>query len=112
MANRLSENHNWKVLLLEIGDEETDILTDVPLTAAVTVLTSMYFSRDISKDTQSEFNIIFGIFFLQFVQGHNWGYRTEKEKNACLYLEGGVCHWPKGKAHSKCFFFLLFRVVS
>lgn len=38
MANRLSEN--WKVLLLEVGDEETDFLTDVPLTAAVTVLTS------------------------------------------------------------------------
>lgn len=42
MANRLSENHDWKVLLLEVGDEETDFLTDVPLTAAVTVLTSNF----------------------------------------------------------------------
>lgn len=40
MANRLSENPNWKVLLLEIGDEESDFLTDVPITAAVTMLTS------------------------------------------------------------------------
>lgn len=42
MANRLSENPKWKVLLLEIGDEETDILTDVPLTAPVALLTSMF----------------------------------------------------------------------
>lgn len=44
MANRLSENLDWKVLLLEVGDEESDFLTDVPLTAAVTVLTSNFFS--------------------------------------------------------------------
>lgn len=43
MANRLSENPEWKVLLLEVGDEESDFLTDVPLTAAVTVLTSNFF---------------------------------------------------------------------
>lgn len=42
MANRLSEKLEWKVLLLEVGEEERDFLTDVPLTAAVTVLTSMF----------------------------------------------------------------------
>lgn len=40
IANRLTENYKWKVLLLEAGGEETDFLTNVPLTAAVTVLTS------------------------------------------------------------------------
>lgn len=51
MANRLSENYEWKVLLLEVGDEESDFLTDVPLTAAVTVLTSKYFvSKPFSLD--------------------------------------------------------------
>lgn len=91
MANRLSENLDWKVLLLEVGDEESDFLTDVPLTAAVTVLTSNFFFH--------------WIFFLKWkcwneilFEGHNWGYRTEHEKSACLYLEGGVCYWPKGRA--------------
>lgn len=49
MANRLSENLDWKVLLLEVGDEESDFLTDVPLTAAVTVLTSNFFSFNFFK---------------------------------------------------------------
>lgn len=37
-------------------------------------------------------------FNFHHVEGHNWGYRTERPKNACLYLDGGVCHWPKGRA--------------
>lgn len=38
------------------------------------------------------------IIFEYFIEGHNWGYRTEREKSACMYLEGGVCYWPKGRA--------------
>lgn len=40
IANRLSEVGNWTVLLLEAGDEEIGVLTDVPLTAAAISLTS------------------------------------------------------------------------
>lgn len=44
--------------------------------------------------------MIMFIFFV-VIEGHNWGYRTEKEKSACLHLEGGVCYWPKGRLFSK-----------
>ncbi|XP_031629084.1 glucose dehydrogenase [FAD, quinone]-like [Contarinia nasturtii] len=69
LANRLSENPEWKVLLLEVGDKESELITDIPV-AAVTAMFTKY----------------------------NWRYQTEKEKNACLLMDGGVCQWPKGKA--------------
>lgn len=30
--------------------------------------------------------------------GHNWGYKTEPQKSACIGLKDGVCNWPKGRA--------------
>lgn len=36
--------------------------------------------------------------FVSNLLGHNWGYKTEPEKLACLRLKDGVCNWPKGRA--------------
>lgn len=41
MANRLSEENRWRVLLLEAGDEES-FITDVPLTSGATLITRKY----------------------------------------------------------------------
>lgn len=53
VTNRLSENPDWSVLLLEAGKEE-NFLTDIPLMAA-----------------------------FQSSTGYNWGYKTERMENAC-----------------------------
>lgn len=45
MANRLSENASWTVLLLEAGEEESRMVSDVPLTAASTILTRKSFAH-------------------------------------------------------------------
>uniref|UniRef100_A0A336K688 CSON015437 protein n=1 Tax=Culicoides sonorensis TaxID=179676 RepID=A0A336K688_CULSO len=68
LANRLTEERNWKVLLLESGKEES-VITDIPISSAVTGIT-----------------------------GYNWGYRSEPVENSCRGLEYGVCNWPKGRA--------------
>jgi glucose dehydrogenase (acceptor) len=67
LANRLSENPKWKILLVEAGDFES-FITNVPLFAAYFQSTS-----------------------------YNWGYKTEPQKNACLGMYGQQCGFPRGK---------------
>ncbi|XP_071448675.1 glucose dehydrogenase [FAD, quinone]-like [Hetaerina americana] len=67
LANRLSENPQWNILLIEAGTEPS-VLTDVPILAA-------YFQL-----TESD-----------------WSYKTEPQRGACLAMEGGRCNWPRGK---------------
>ncbi|XP_016837542.1 glucose dehydrogenase [FAD, quinone] isoform X2 [Nasonia vitripennis] len=67
VANRLSENENWKVLLLEGGDEEP-IIADVP--GLVTLL----------KQTDLDY-----------------GYKTQSESQACLSQPNQSCTWTRGK---------------
>nr|XP_003705714.1 PREDICTED: glucose dehydrogenase [FAD, quinone]-like [Megachile rotundata] len=68
LANRLSENKKWNILLLEAGGPES-LLHQVP--------------------------ILVGYFQLS---SFNWGYKVEPQKNACLGMINRQCSWPRGKA--------------
>lgn len=68
VANRLSENQKWSVLILEAGGDEI-FLSDIPLTSALLTATA-----------------------------YNWGYKSEKVKTACLGLINQRCNMPRGKA--------------
>ncbi|XP_026677686.1 glucose dehydrogenase [FAD, quinone]-like [Diaphorina citri] len=67
VANRLTENSNWTVLLLEAGPEEI-ILDEIPL----------FVSHIVSSD-------------------FNWGYTTEKTDGICKGMKNQRCNWPRGK---------------
>ncbi|XP_031838198.2 glucose dehydrogenase [FAD, quinone]-like [Nomia melanderi] len=67
LANRLSENGNWSVLLVEAGPNEPDI-TDVPLTFPVFQLTPL-----------------------------DWQFKTEPSDDYCRAMKGHQCNWPRGK---------------
>ncbi|CAH1131551.1 unnamed protein product [Ceutorhynchus assimilis] len=67
VANRLTENPSWSVLLLEAGKDEI-FLTDVPLTASLLSIT-----------------------------GYNWGYKSQKLSTACLGLVDQRCNLARGK---------------
>ncbi|XP_050302409.1 glucose dehydrogenase [FAD, quinone]-like [Anthonomus grandis grandis] len=67
VANRLSENPDWKVLLVEAGRPE-NFLMDMPILAN----------------------------YLQFTDS-NWRYKTEPNGRSCLGFDGQRCNWPRGK---------------
>lgn len=67
MANRLSENHDKQVLLLEAGGHES-MISDVPLAAATLQQTSL-----------------------------DWAFQTEPQEVSCLGLIGRRSRWPRGK---------------
>nr|CAH7714293.1 unnamed protein product [Callosobruchus chinensis] len=67
VANRLSEIHQWKVLLIEAGDEEPEV-ADVPAFAPMLQGSSI-----------------------------DWGYRTQPSPKSCLARDEGRCRWTRGK---------------
>ncbi|RWS25608.1 uncharacterized protein B4U80_11265 [Leptotrombidium deliense] len=67
MANRLTENPNWKVLLLEAGGSD-NILSDIPLAAANLQGTPL-----------------------------DWAYQTEPQEAACYGLNNRRMKWPRGR---------------
>lgn len=65
VANRLSENPDWTVLLLDAGQYKTEF-TDIPATSIFLVNTE-----------------------------YNWNYTTDPSKNACFGNENNRCPWLK-----------------
>lgn len=68
LANRLSENKRWRVLLLEAGYAQ-NLFNEVPILVGYFQLTD-----------------------------YNWGYKVEPQKKACLGMINRQCSWPRGKA--------------
>ncbi|XP_011339416.1 glucose dehydrogenase [FAD, quinone] [Ooceraea biroi] len=68
LANRLSENKRWRILLLEAGHMQ-NFLNEIPILVS-------YFQQT----------------------NYNWGYNVEPQKNACLGMINRQCAWPRGKA--------------
>ena len=69
LANRLSENPKWNVLLIEAGSNENSAM-DVPLF----------------------------VHFLQLSKQLNWGYKTVSSSDSyCLAMENNQCKFPRGK---------------
>ncbi|XP_075983930.1 glucose dehydrogenase [FAD, quinone]-like [Anticarsia gemmatalis] len=67
LANRLTEVPEWKVLLVEAGNNENFVM-DIPIVAN----------------------------YLQFTAA-NWGYKTKPSKKYCAGFENQQCNWPRGK---------------
>ncbi|KAJ3620549.1 hypothetical protein MTP99_004488 [Tenebrio molitor] len=67
LANRLSENPDWNVLLIEAGRSE-NYLMDMPILAN----------------------------YLQFTDS-NWKYKTAPSGRFCMGMDNQQCNWPRGK---------------
>ncbi|XP_066259555.1 glucose dehydrogenase [FAD, quinone]-like [Euwallacea similis] len=72
LANRLSENLYWNILLIEAGPDEISI-TDMPLMFPALQLTPF-----------------------------DWQYKTEPGKKYCQAMVDGKCNWPRGKVLGGC----------
>ncbi|XP_043270259.1 glucose dehydrogenase [FAD, quinone]-like [Venturia canescens] len=68
VANRLSENSKWRILLIEAGIPE-NLIVQIPVTVSTLQQTP-----------------------------YNWGYRVQPQKKACLGMKDRRCTWPRGKS--------------
>lgn len=68
IANRLSENGKYSVLILEAGSTESPATSDIPISSPNLQTTTF-----------------------------NWRYLTTRQSRACLGMTNAQCHWPHGK---------------
>ncbi|CAH1395385.1 unnamed protein product [Nezara viridula] len=68
VVNRLTEIGEWTVLLLEAGDSDETVLTDVPL-----------------------FN------YKLWHTSYDWNYTTTPQPYACRVIWNSTCYWPRGR---------------
>lgn len=68
IANRLSENSKWNVLLIEAGHNE-NVIMDIPMF----------------------------VHFMQGSEKLNWQYESEKSESDCLGMTNNQCKLPRGK---------------
>ncbi|CAH1107811.1 unnamed protein product [Psylliodes chrysocephalus] len=67
VANKLSENRNWKVLVLEAGG----------LPSATSDIPALMFNLQGTEE--------------------DWAYKTQPQKGSCLSMKNKQCNWPRGK---------------
>lgn len=72
LSNRLTENPNWNVLLIEAGPDEVTI-TDMPLMFPALQLTPI-----------------------------DWQFKTERGDSYCKGMKDGKCNWPRGRVLGGC----------
>lgn len=72
LANRLSENYDWNILLIEAGPDEISI-TDMPLMFPALQLTPL-----------------------------DWKFKTEPGRYYCKGMKDGQCNWPRGRVLGGC----------
>lgn len=72
LANRLSENPDWNVLLIEAGPDEFTV-SDMPLMFPALQLSPL-----------------------------DWSFKTQPGENYCLSMKHGKCNWPRAKVLGGC----------
>lgn len=72
LANRLSENPTWNVLLLEAGPDEFTV-SDMPIMFPALQMSPL-----------------------------DWQFKSEPGDNYCKAMKNGQCNWPRGKVLGGC----------